>query len=79
MAGGGFHSYHIHKGNKSDKERKIVRKRLSFMHTKIFNTFFKRWVQFRVDAIPVLPYKCSKDKNEVIITVSLTKVKHLMP
>ena len=25
------------------------------MHTKRFNTFFKRWVQFRVDAIPRLP------------------------
>ena len=25
VAGGGFHSYHIHQGNKSDKERKIVR------------------------------------------------------
>ena len=27
---------------KSDKERKIVRKKLSFMHTKIFYTLFKR-------------------------------------
>ena len=25
------------------------------MHTKGFNTFFKRWVQFRVGAIPRLP------------------------
>ena len=25
VAGGGFYSYHIHQGNKSDKERKIVR------------------------------------------------------
>ena len=25
------------------------------MHTKRFNTFFKRWVQFRVGAIPRLP------------------------
>ena len=27
------------------------------MHTKRFNTFFKRWVQFRVVAIPRLPPK----------------------
>ena len=27
------------------------------MHTKRFNTFFKRWVQFRVGAIPRLPPK----------------------
>ena len=38
-----------------DKERKIVRKKLSFMHTKRFNTFFKRWVQYRVVAIPHIP------------------------
>ena len=25
------------------------------MHTKRFNTFSKRWVQFRVGAIPCLP------------------------
>ena len=55
VAGGGFYSYYIHQGNKSDKERKIVRKKLSFMHTKRFNTFFKRWVQFRVGRIPRLP------------------------
>ena len=40
--------------NKSEKERKIVVKKLSFMHTKRFNPFFKRWVQFRVGAI--LPF-----------------------
>jgi len=51
--GAGFYSYYIHQGNKSDKERKIVRKKLSFMHTKRFNTFFKRWVQFHVG--PRLP------------------------
>ena len=33
---------YVHQGNKSDKERKIIRKKLSFMHTKSFNTFFKR-------------------------------------
>ena len=32
-ARGGFNSYFIHQGNKSDKERKIV----SYMHTKRFN------------------------------------------
>ena len=44
VAGGGFCFYYIHQGNKSDKERKIVRKKLTFMHTKRSNTFFKRWV-----------------------------------
>ena len=43
--------YYNLQGNKSDKERN----ELSFMHTKRFNTTFKRWVQFRVDAIPRLP------------------------
>jgi hypothetical protein len=46
---------YIHQGNKSDKERKVVRKELSLMHTKIFNTFLRRWVPFRVGAIPRLP------------------------
>ena len=50
-----FFLYYIHQGNKSDKERNIVRKKLSFMHTKRFNKYFKRWVQFRVGAIPRLP------------------------
>ena len=56
VARGGFYSHYIHKGNKSDKESKIVRKKINFMHTKRFNTFFKRWVQFRVGAIPRLLY-----------------------
>ena len=38
---GGFYSYYIHQGKKLDKESKIVRKKLSFMHTKRFNTFLK--------------------------------------
>ena len=38
VAGGGFSPII------SIKE-KIVRKKLSFMHTKIFYTFFKRWMQ----------------------------------
>ena len=48
VAGGRFYSYYIHQGYKSNKERKIVRKNLSFMHTKRFNSFFKRCVQFLV-------------------------------
>ena len=27
-----FYSYYIHQGNRSDKERKILRKKLSFMY-----------------------------------------------
>ena len=55
VAGGGFYYYYIHQGNKSDKERKLLRKKLSFMHIKRFNTFFKIWMQFRVGAISRLP------------------------
>ena len=51
----GFYSYYIHQKNKLDKERKIVRKKLSLMYTKRFKIFYKRWVQFRVGAIPRLP------------------------
>ena len=40
IAVGGFYSYYIHQGNRSDKERKIVRKKFS-IHTKQFITFFK--------------------------------------
>ena len=53
--GVGFIHY-IHQGNKSDKERKIERRKLSFIHTKRFNTFFKRWGQLRRGAIPRLPF-----------------------
>ena len=56
VAWGGFYSCNIHQGNRSDKERKIVRKKSSFMNTNRFNTFFKRWVQFRVAAIPRLSF-----------------------
>ena len=42
VARDGFYSYNIHQGNKSDKERKIVRKKVCFMHTKRFNAFFKK-------------------------------------
>ena len=56
VAGGGIYYYYINQGNKSDKKRKIVKK-LSFMHTKRFNTFFKWWVQFRLGAIPRLHAK----------------------
>ena len=55
VAGGGFYSYFIHQGNKSDIERKIVRKKISFMHIKRFNTSFKIWVQFCIGAISRLP------------------------
>ena len=48
VAGGGFYSYCINQGNKSDNERKTLRKKLSFMHTKRFNVFFKTRVQFQV-------------------------------
>ena len=34
----------------------IISTKLSFMHTKRFNTCFKKWVQFCVGAIPRLPY-----------------------
>ena len=33
VAGGGVYSYFIQQGNKSDKEMKILRKKLSSMHT----------------------------------------------
>ena len=52
---GRVYFYCIHKGNISDKERKIVRKQLFFMHNKIFNIFSKIWMQFRVGGIPRLP------------------------
>ena len=55
FAVGGFYSYYIHQGNKLDKERKIVRKNLSFMHTKRYNTSLKKWVQSRMGAISRLP------------------------
>ena len=47
--------------------KKIVRKKFKFMHTKRFNTFFKRWVQFRVGSIPRLPYEIS---NYVLIFIA---------
>ena len=53
LARGGFYSYYIHQRNISDKERKIVWKKLSFKHTKRFNTFSLKWVQSRVGAIPL--------------------------
>ena len=51
-----FYSYYIHQEKKSDKERKIERKTLSFLHTKRFDTFILRWVQFLVGAIPRPPF-----------------------
>ena len=46
-----FYSYYIYQGNKLDKERKIVRRKLIFMNTKRFNRFLKEWVKFREGAI----------------------------
>ena len=59
VARNGFYSYYIHQGNKSQKERKIVRKKLSFMHTKRFKFFFKNgcnsvWVQFTISRVVFL-------------------------
>ena len=55
VAGGRFYSYYIHPEHKSDKEKKIVRKKLSFILTKRFRKLFSKWVQFRVGAILRLP------------------------
>ena len=55
VAGGGFYSYFIHQRNKSDKKRKIVRKKLSLCIQKD-TQIFKICVQFRVGAIPHLPF-----------------------
>ena len=65
VAGGGFYFFYIHQGNKSDNEsyKKNYKKKLSFMHTKRFITFFKRWVQLRVGAIPCVPNYISKNQN----------------
>ena len=34
-----------------ERKEQLYEKKLSFMQTKSFNTFFKRWVQFREGAI----------------------------
>ena len=52
---GGFYSYYIQQGKKSDKERKFVRKKLSFMHTKGFN----RCVQFIIHILGAIPCRCN--------------------
>ena len=53
VAGAGFITFISTKGvNQIKKEN--CKKKSSFMHTKRFNTFFKRWVPFRVGAIPRL-------------------------
>ena len=52
VARGGLYFYYIHQGNKSDKERKIARKKLSFKLTKRLNKSFKIWVQFHVYNAP---------------------------
>ena len=48
VARGGFYSYYNLQCIKLDKERKNVRKEISFMHTKIFLRNFEKWVQSRV-------------------------------
>ena len=45
IAGVGFYSYYIHQGNKSDKERKIVRKR-NYAYKKI------EYILLKMVAIP---------------------------
>ena len=50
-----FNSYYIHQGNKSDQERQIANKKVNFYAYKKILYIFKRWVQFRVGAIPHLP------------------------
>ena len=57
--GAGFIPIISTEGINQIKRGKIVRKKLSFMHKKRFNTSFKRWVQFRVGAIPRLPNRCT--------------------
>ena len=54
VTGGVFYSYYIHQGKKSDKEMKIVRKKLSFMQNKKDLMQYLKdgcnsvWVQFHV-------------------------------
>ena len=74
VAGGGYYSYYIHQGNKSDKVRKILRKKLSFMHAKRFNKIFIRWVQFRVGAIPRLLFIDFKLLQNININWSLSEL-----
>ena len=69
---GGFYCYYIHQGNKSDKERKIVKK-LSFIHTKRYNTFLKRWVQFHV--YPQLTSFLFTQNKSIFILHNLTYLK----
>ena len=47
--------------DKSDKENKIVREKLSFMHTKRFNTFFKK--------MGVVPCGCNSTSTVLFITL----------
>ena len=42
VAGGGFYSYYNLQCIKLDKERKNVRKKISFMHSKIFLRNFEK-------------------------------------
>ena len=40
--------------------------KLSFMPTKRLNTFFKRWVHFRVGAIPLLQCDHHNETSEIV-------------
>ena len=72
VAGGGFYSYY----NKWDKEMKIVRKKLSFMHTKRLNTFLKYWcssvwVQFHVKRFRVYPHNTQHKQYRLSIILKM--------
>ena len=48
---GGFYYYYNHLWNRLDKERKIIRKKLSLMYTIRSNTFFEK--------IGAISYECN--------------------
>ena len=53
--------------------------KLSFMHTKRFYTFFKRWVQFRVVAIPCLPFYHHNETSEIVhFYINWLPLKHIL-
>ena len=59
-------------------KKNIVRKKFSFMHTKRYNKFFKKWVQYRVGAISRVYYliimsaSCLMNTLHVHCQISLT-------
>ena len=46
------------------------------MHTKRFHTFFKRWVQLRVGAIPRLPKMIASFWGTIIIVAPIVQHTH---